>query len=110
MSDRNLKFGFETIDSQQVLDQVAALPISKWSYISGKDGHARHIGPMAQDFAAAFGVGDSERYIFQVDADGVSLAAIQALYGRVVELEAENQALRTTLTDFEARLEQLEDR
>ncbi|HLT37432.1 MAG TPA: tail fiber domain-containing protein, partial [Enhygromyxa sp.] len=108
ISDRNLKCGFESVDSQWVLDQVASLPLSTWTYKDGKDGYARHIGPMAQDFQAAFGVGASDRYIFQIDADGVSLAAIQALDAKLDELEAENQQLRTTVQALEARLAKLE--
>jgi outer membrane murein-binding lipoprotein Lpp len=108
ISDRNLKFGFQTVDSQWVLDQVVELPISTWSYKSGKDGNARHIGPMAQDFHAAFDVGASDRYIFQIDADGVSFAAIKALDAKVDALEAENQQLRSTLLELEARLDKLE--
>jgi hypothetical protein len=108
ISDKNLKYGFQSVDSQWVLDQVVEMPISTWSYKSGKDGHARHIGPMAQDFHAAFGVGESDRFIFQIDADGVSLAAIQALDAKVDELEAENAKLRATLRELEARLDKLE--
>jgi prefoldin subunit 5 len=63
---------------------------------------------MAQDFQAAFGVGASDRFIFQIDADGVSFAAIQALDAKVDELEAENQQLRNTLRELEARLDELE--
>ena len=69
-----------------------SLPITTWSYIDDPD-RARHMGPMAQDFAAAFGLGASDRTIFQIDADGVQLAAIQALYERVRALEAQNRAL-----------------
>jgi hypothetical protein len=108
MSDKHLKFGFQTVDSQWVLEQVVDLPISTWSYKSGNDGNARHIGPMAQDFHAAFGVGASDRFIFQIDADGVSFAAIQALHGKVEALETENQQLRATLRDLETRLDKLE--
>jgi hypothetical protein len=107
-SDRNLKFGLQSVDPQWVLDQLVDLPISTWSYKSGKDGNARHIGPMAQDFHAAFDVGASDRYIFQIDADGVSFAAIKALDAKVDALEAENQQLRSTLLELEARLDKLE--
>ena len=63
---------------------------------------------MAQDFAAAFNVGASDKFIFQVDADGVSLAAIQALDAKVDALEAENAQLRATLRELERRLAKLE--
>jgi hypothetical protein len=108
ISDRNMKCGFQSVDPQWVLDQVVELPISTWSYKDGKDGHARHIGPMAQEFHSAFGVGSSDRFIFQVDADGVSLAAIQALDAKVDELEAENARLRAALIELEERLAKLE--
>jgi hypothetical protein len=91
-----------------VLDQVSELPMSTWSYKSGKDGFARHIGPMAQDFQAAFDVGASDRSIFQIDADGVSLTAIQALDAKVDALETENARLRAMVRELEERLAKLE--
>jgi len=97
-----------------VLEKVAGLPISTWRY-RGEDPSVRHMGPMAQDFHAAFGLGDSELAISTVDADGVALAAIQGLYqvvreqgGRIAELEAENAALRGRLAELEARVRALE--
>ena len=78
-SDRNLKENVSAIDSQTVLDRVAKLPIREWNY-KQQDASIRHIGPMAQDFAAAFGVGEDDRRINPVDANGVTLASIQALY------------------------------
>ena len=54
----------------------------------------RHLGPMAQDFKAAFGLGDSDTVINMVDANGVVMVALQALYRRVLVLEAEVEALR----------------
>ncbi len=106
-SDVNIKQDFESIDPNWVLEQLVETPVSMWSY---KDDQARtrHIGPMAQDFRASFGVGESERFIFQVDADGVSFAAIQALHKHVEQLDAENRELRETVTNLEARLERLE--
>jgi hypothetical protein len=54
---------------------VAALPIQPWNY-KGQPSDARHIGPVAQDFARSFGVGDDARVIYNVDA----LTSTQALY------------------------------
>jgi hypothetical protein len=70
------------------------LPVSTWNYIA--DGAAvRHLGPMAQDFKAAFGLGESDKMINIVDANGVLMVAVQALYRRVQALEAEVEALRS---------------
>ena len=79
VSDRNAKANFVTIDPRDVLNRVAAMPISTWNYKT-QDQSIRHIGPMAQDFYAAFGVGEDNKHISTIDADGVSLAAIQGLY------------------------------
>lgn len=92
-SDRALKEGFASIDGDEVLDRLATLPVSRWSYRAepGVD----HIGPMAQDFGATFRVGKDDRHIHPVDAQGVTIAAIQALHRRVEALEGQNRALRS---------------
>jgi hypothetical protein len=92
VSDRNKKTGFGSVDPDQILEGVAHLPIGTWSYRA--DPEARHIGPMAQDFASTFGMGSSDQVIEPVDASGVALAAIQALYQRVDQLARQNEALR----------------
>jgi len=99
MSDRNSKEEFQPVNPLAVLDQVAALPLSTWRYKT-QDASVRHIGPMAQDFKAAFAVGESDTGITTLDADGVALAAIQGLNQK---LETENAELRQRLE----RLEQL---
>src|SRR4051794_11065406 len=85
-SDRNKKANFAAVNSREVLARVATLPITTWNYLS-EGPSVRHIGPMAQDFAAAFGVGDDDTRINMVDAMGVALAAIQGLYQLVQEQE-----------------------
>ncbi len=79
-SDRNVKEAFESVYPRAVLAAVMTLPIERWSY---KGEAARHLGPMAQDFAAAFGLGADDRHIFPLDAGGVALAALQGLHGLV---------------------------
>ncbi len=81
------------VNGNEVLEKLAALPISTWSYEFDSPA-VRHLGPMAQDFAATFGLGDSERTINMVDANGVVMVAIQALYRRVTQLEAEVRRLQ----------------
>ena len=89
-SDRHAKGQFEAIDAGVILTAVATLPIERWSY---KGEPARHLGPMAQDFAAAFGLGPDDRHIFPLDAAGVALAAIQGLHGLVQAQAARLDAL-----------------
>jgi len=69
------------------------LPISTWNY-KWDPPSTKHLGPMAQDFAATFGLGDDDTVINMVDANGVVMVALQAMYRRVVALEAEVAALR----------------
>jgi hypothetical protein len=73
------------------------MPITTWNYTADPPA-IRHIGPMAQDFAAAFQVGADDRHIHPVDAWGVAFAAIQGLFQvlheRLTALEVENSVLR----------------
>ncbi len=78
LSDRNAKTDVKPLDSVQVLKTLCAIPVQTWRY---KDQAAdiRHAGPMAQDFYAAFELGEGERHISTMDADGIALSAIQGL-------------------------------
>lgn len=82
-SDRNAKEDFTPVNARLVLEKVVGLPITEWHYRTQKE--SRHIGPMAQDFRAAFGLGRDEKHITSVDADGVALAAIQGLNAKLEE-------------------------
>ena len=78
-SDRNAKEDFAVVNPNAVLEKVSALPITEWKYKVDGD-NLRHIGPMAQDFYAAFGLnGSDDKHIATVDESGVALAAIQGL-------------------------------
>jgi hypothetical protein len=95
-SDRNVKAGFAPVDVEAVLAKVAGLPLTTWHYTN--DAAATpHLGPMAQDFHAAFGLGGDDKTITTVDADGVALAAIQGLHHRTETLAAENAVIREEL-------------
>ncbi|HET6446918.1 MAG TPA: tail fiber domain-containing protein, partial [candidate division Zixibacteria bacterium] len=106
-SDRNVKENFQNIDGQQILETLAKVPVTSWNYKSSNDTE-RHIGPVAQDFYEAFGLGNSDTTIGTIDADGISIAAIQALYERSVVLETENTSLHQQLSDLEQRLNNFE--
>jgi hypothetical protein len=108
MSDRNAKTDFAAVDAAEVLAKVTALPLSTWRYKT-QDESFRHVGPMAQDFKAAFGVGETDTGISTVDADGVALAAIQGLNQKLHEelgkTRAENEALKRRLERLERLVE-----
>jgi hypothetical protein len=81
------------VDGFEILEKLAALPVSTWNY-TWDPPEVHHLGPMAQDFAAAFGLGDDDTKINMIDANGVATVAIQALYRRVRALEDEVARLR----------------
>ena len=76
-SDRALKTDFSAIDPRQVLAKVAAMPVTTWRYKS--ESYQRHLGPVAQDFYAAFHLGADDKHITTIDEGGVALAAIKGL-------------------------------
>jgi len=107
VSDRNLKENVAEVDTNELLARLAQVPVTTWNYKS-QDDSIRHIGPMAQDFYAAFGVGEDDTHITTVDADGVALAAIQGLYAENQALKAENAEQQAQIDDLAARLAALE--
>ena len=107
-SDRNVKENFTEIDPQAVLARVAVLPITEWSF--KVDTATRHIGPMAQDFYAAFGVGPDDKHIATVDEEGVALAAIQGLNQKLNEKDAEIQDLKQSVADLKKLVQSLAEK
>ena len=101
------KENFVPIDSAEVLGLLADLPLTTWNY-KNDDPTVRHMGPAAQDFYAAFGLGQDERHIAPLDANGVALAGIQALVQTVQEQEAQLAELQQQNGELEARLAALE--
>ena len=121
LSDRNAKTNFVPVDAQAILQRLASLPISLWNYKT-QSPSIRHLGPMAQDFYTALGLGTDDRYISTVDIEGVALAAIQGV-SQIMHIQADQNAIqqqqiaalanevtaqRTQITAIEARLSALE--
>ncbi|HTA29887.1 MAG TPA: tail fiber domain-containing protein [Candidatus Cybelea sp.] len=125
-SDRNVKAGFESVDAKTVLAKVAAMPITRWHYTN--DAATPHLGPMAQDFHAAFNLGTDDKHIATVDEEGVALAAIQGLNQKVEDqwkekdleiarlkakadkvdyLQKQNESLAARLSELEATVKEL---
>ncbi|HTY86499.1 MAG TPA: tail fiber domain-containing protein [Candidatus Acidoferrum sp.] len=106
ISDRNAKENFRPVNLRVVLEKVAALPMTTWNYKS-QDANIRHIGPMAQDFKAAFEVGETDTGIATIDAEGVALAAIQGLNQKLEATRAENAALKQQVAELKQMILQL---
>ena len=88
-----------------ILPALRPSAISRWNYKADASS-LQHVGPMAQDFHAAFGFnGNDDKHLSAVDVQGVALAAIQGLNQK---LETENAALRSRLSTLEQRLIALE--
>ena len=118
ISDRNVKKDFAAVDSVSILEKLAALPITQWHYNWEEKSVTPHIGPMAQDFKAAFYPGRDDKSISTLEADGVAFAAIQGLNEKVEsgklkaemerqELKAENAELKTQLNELKVLIKQL---
>ncbi|MEQ1595925.1 MAG: tail fiber domain-containing protein [Casimicrobium sp.] len=109
-SDRNLKQGLKKLDGKKVLAKLAAMPVYQWQP-KGQNAHVKHVGPMAQDFMKAFGVGDDDKMIGMQDADGVALAAIQGLNqivkakdAKIAALEKANAVMQREMAAIKKRL------
>jgi hypothetical protein len=105
-SSRAFKTDFSAVDGRGVLDALAELSITEWAFKSEQNSR-RHIGPVAEDFNAAFGLAGSGE-ISLIDASGVALASVQALYEVVREKEATIESLEERNASLERRLADLE--
>ncbi|HEX9939792.1 MAG TPA: tail fiber domain-containing protein [Longimicrobium sp.] len=117
ISDRNRKENFLGVDGEDVLARLRYVPVTTWQYRDEQDRTVRHIGPMAQDWARAFGFSRDATTINMSDFDGVNLAAVQALERRTAEQKAQIDALNGQVAQLqaanaalEARLQRLEAR
>jgi hypothetical protein len=98
-SSREIKTNFASLDPQEVLSRVSTLPVSLWSYKT--ESEVRHVGPMAEDFHQAFGLGADDKHIAPGDQAGVALLAVQGLNRVVQEKDKE-------IADLKSRIETLE--
>jgi hypothetical protein len=112
-SDKNLKENFESVDGYKILSLIDALPIMKWKYKTDSPG-IKHIGPVAQDFYALFGLGNDDKSISSVDPSGIALAAIKELSRQNKSMQhqlestiLENQHLKSELDDLRALVNSL---
>jgi len=109
ISDREAKENFAPVHTGAILDKIVAMPLTEWSYKEDPN-KRRYIGPVAQDFHAAFGLGDNKT-INTLDSDGVLFAAVQALAAQLsdiqrqqTKLESENAVLRQQVEALQNKL------
>ena len=107
VSDRNRKTNFLELTGEDVLVRLRAVPVTTWNYKT-QDPSIRHMGPMAQDFAAAFGLGESSLLINSIDIDGVTMAGVKALDARTMMQQSRIEVLEKENAELRARLERLE--
>lgn len=109
-SSRSYKRDIQPVNAARILEKVAGLPIATWRYDRSSDRDALpslHLGPMAEDFHAAFGLGGDDKSIGMGDVSGVALAAIQGLKN---EMEGKFSRLQERLMAKEAKIATLEQR
>ena len=106
-SSRGIKRAFEPVAHQEVLDKVVGLDVSSWQYREDESG-ARHIGPMAEDFYVAFGLGMDDAHIAPSDMASIAVVSVQALRQRVVDQDSEIERLRGEGNNMAERLARLE--
>lgn len=102
-SSRTTKTDIASADGAMLLAKLEKLPIAEWRYKNGAPDD-RHVGPMAEDFYALFGLGADEEHISPKDLAGVALAAIQALNNENTSLRAEVDALKESILRLERKV------
>jgi hypothetical protein len=69
-----------------ILDKLASVPVEAWEYIWDKG--VIHIGPYAEDFNAAFGIGQKNPKVIQIiDYLGVLLGSVKELNDKMERIE-----------------------
>ena len=113
LSDEDSKIKESVLDDLDMLEKLNRLPISNWRY-HGQD--VNHMGPMAQDMHAIFGVGDIDR-VSTLDSDGIILSALRGMtqlkdqmQDRVERLHAEIMSNEKTIEDAATEIDLKEQR
>jgi hypothetical protein len=107
-SARESKENFQDVDGHIVLEGIGGLPINTWNY-RAQDESIRHLGPTAQDFYTAFGLGHSDEFIHSIDAEGVALAGIKELYKLLKEQQQQIEKLQIKLSALTAAFRTQQD-
>ena len=114
-SSRTVKENFTPFENNTLLDKINGLSVTTWNFKSSTE---KHIGPVAEEFVAAFDVGvireedglRDNRALAAGDVAGVALAGVQELITQNKELKAENENMKTMIENLERRLSEIENR
>lgn len=98
-SNVHSKQNFRQVDGPEILAMLRELDVTRWNFKS--DPGTDHIGPMAQDFYAVFGLGNRSDRIAPLDTSGVALAAIKALQEELDARDALIEKLEARITALE---------
>ncbi|HEV8581506.1 MAG TPA: tail fiber domain-containing protein [Thermoanaerobaculia bacterium] len=105
-SSRELKENFSPVNGREILVKLAAMPLKEWSFRT--EPAKRHIGPVAEDFQAAFGLGQEGQGLNLTDVNGVTIAALQGLHAQVEDQRQTIEKQQALIRQLEERLSRLE--
>ncbi len=108
-SGRQFKENVVPLESGQILRQLEELSLSSWNYKVDPD-RVRHVGPMAEDFYAAFGLGRDDQHLSPRDLAVVALAAVQGVNEVVQERDTQIAGLEQRIAELEALVRTLAER
>jgi hypothetical protein len=77
-SSRDLKENFTQLNKVDILNKIAQIDLTQWNY-KLENASTTHIGPIAEDFYALFGLGGTNKSISTIDPAGIALVGIQVL-------------------------------
>jgi trimeric autotransporter adhesin len=105
-STKTIKENFDPVDGENLLARIRAVPLNSWNVIV-EDGKPRHIGPFAEDFHAAFGLGADSMGIGLQDIDGVNFGGVKALDARTTAMRETDEILTGTVAALRDEVESL---
>lgn len=109
VSDRNKKRNINLLSPTAFHAAYDSLTVSSWNYIGNS---TLHIGPMAQDFYSAFGVGEKPYYINMIDSDGATFLGIKMLHEELKDTPSaeEVEKIENEIDKEKKELEKIEER
>jgi hypothetical protein len=103
-SSRDTKENFRELAPGEALARIAKLSVPEWNY-KGEDRAVRHIGPIAEDFHAAFGLnGASNKMVSHIDPAGVALAGLKDVARKLDEQQRQLEEQQREIAQLKARL------